>query len=80
MNSLLFFLILIYVAKHVIEIWLLFTYKKLIKGGVILGVMESIDIPLIIYLIIKGGVMAFLVVVFVEVTEWLIILYLTLKR
>jgi len=80
MNSLLFFLILIYVAKHIIEIWLLFTYKKLVKGGVILGAMASIDIPFILYLIIKGGVMAFLVVVFVEVTEWLIILYLTLKR
>ena len=80
MNSLLFFLILIYVAKHIIEIWLLFTYKKLVKGGVILGAMASIDIPFILYLIIKGGVMAFLVVVFVEVTEWLIIPYLTLKR
>jgi len=80
MNSLLFFLILIYVAKHIIEIWLLFTYKKLVKGGVILGAMASIDIPFILYLIIKGGAMGFLVVVFVEVTEWLIIPYLTLKR
>ena len=80
MNSLLFFLILIYVAKHIIEIWLLFTYKKLVKGGVILGAMASIDIPFILYLIIKGGVMGFCIVVFVEVTEWLIILYLTLKR
>jgi len=80
MNSLLFFLILIYVAKHIIEIWLLFTYKKLVKGGVILGAMASIDIPFILYLIIKGGVMGFCIVVFVEVTEWLIIPYLTLKR
>ena len=80
MDSLLFFLILIYVAKHIIEIWLLFTYKKLVKGGVILGAMASIDIPFILYLIIKGGVMGFWIVVFVEVTEWLIIPYLTLKR
>jgi len=80
MNTLLFFLILIYIAKHVIEIWLIFTYKKLIKGGLILGVIASIDIPLIIYLITKGGVTGFLIVVFVETTEWLLIPYLTLKR
>lgn len=80
MNTLLFFLILIYIAKHVIEIWLIFTYKKLIKGGLILGAIAAIDIPLIIYLITKGGVTGFLVVVFVEITEWLIIPYLTLKR
>lgn len=80
MDSLLFFLILIYVAKHIVEIWLLFTYKKLVKGGVVLGAMASIDIPFILYLIIKGGVMCFWIVVFVEVTEWLIISYLTLKR
>lgn len=80
MDNLLFPLILIFVTINIIQTWLIFAYKLLIKGGIIIGAMEVAEIPLIIYLIIKGGTTGFLVVVFVEIVQWLIIAYLSLKR
>ena len=80
MEKLLLSLLIIFVIKHIVEIWLIFTYKKLIKGGIILGAMEAIEIPIIVYLIINGGIVMFLIVVFTEIIEWLIIPYLTFKK
>jgi len=80
MNTLIVFLIIIFVAINFIEIWLMFHYKKLVRGGIILGAMEAFEFPLIIYLIMKGGVIALGIVIFVEAVQWLIVPYLTLKR
>ena len=79
MGNLLFFLILIFVTINIVQTWLIFTYKLLIKGGMIIGAMEAIEIPLIIYLIIKGGIIGFLVVVFVEIVQWSFIAYFSTK-
>lgn len=79
MTPFLILLIQIFIVKHIIEIWLMFTYKNLIKGGIILGATEAVEIPFIIYLIIKGGIAGFLVVILVEIAEWLTIGFLTLK-
>ena len=73
--SLLFLLILIFVIINIIQTWLIFTYHLLIKGGIIIGGMELIEVPLILFLIIEGGLIGFLVVVGVEVIQWLIIAY-----
>ncbi|MFC1663551.1 hypothetical protein ACFL0A_00230 [Patescibacteria group bacterium] len=80
MNNILFLLIALFVIINVIQTWLIFTYKLLIKGGIMIGAMEMIEIPLIIYLIIKGGVTGFLIIVFVETIQWMTIAYLTLKN
>jgi len=80
MDELLFLLILIFVIINIAQTWLIFTYKLLIKGRIIIGVMEAVELPLIIYLIIKGGIVGFLVVVFVEIVQWSVIAYLTTKR
>jgi len=79
MLNLLFFLILIFVTINVVQTWLIFTYKLLIKGGIIIGTMEAVELPLIIYLIIKGGIIVFLVVVFVEVIQWSVIAYFSTR-
>ena len=79
MGNLLFLLILIFVTINIVQTWLIFTYKLLIKGGMIIGAMEAIEIPLIIYLIIKGGIIGFLVVVFVEIVQWSFIAYFSTK-
>ena len=79
MPNLLFLLILIFVTINIVQTWLIFTYKLLIKGGIIIGAMEAIEIPLIIYLIIKGGIIGFLVVVFVEIVQWSFIAYFSTK-
>jgi len=79
MNSLLFLLISIFIIINIVQTWLIFTYKLLIKGGIIIGAMEAIEIPLIIYLIIKGGIIGFLVVVFVEIVQWSFIAYFSTK-
>jgi len=75
MSNLLFLLIFIFVIINIIQTWLIFTYKLLIKGGIIIGAMEAIEVPLIIYIIIKGGIVGFLVVVFVEIIQWPTIAY-----
>ena len=79
MNNFLFLLILIFVIINIVQTWLIFTYKLLIKGGIIIGAIEAIEIPLIIYLIIKGGIIGFLVVVFVEIVQWLAIAYFSTR-
>ena len=79
MNNFLFLLILIFVTINIVQTWLIFTYKLLIKGGIIIGGMEAIEIPLIIYLILKGGIIGFLVVVFVEIIQWSIIAYFSTR-
>jgi len=79
MNNFLFLLILIFVIINIVQTWLIFTYKLLIKGGIIIGAIEAIEIPLIIYLIIKGGIIGFLLVVFVEIVQWLAIAYFSTR-
>ena len=95
MLNLLFLLILIFVTINIVQTWLIFTYpsrsegekrgfilfdhKLLIKGGIIIGAMEAIEIPLIIYLIIKGGIIGFLIVVFVEIVQWSVIAYFSTR-
>jgi len=79
MNSLLFLLISIFIIINIVQTWLIFTYKLLIKGGIIIGMMEAAEIPLIIYLILKGGIIGFLVVVFVEIVQWSVIAYFSTK-
>jgi len=80
MENLLFLLILIFVTINIVQTWLIFSYKLLIKGGIIIGAMEAIEVPLIIYLILKGGIISFLVVVFVEIAQWTIIAYFSTKN
>ena len=72
-------LILIVVIINIVQTWLIFTYKLLIKGGIIIGAMEAIEIPLIIYLIIKEGIIGFLIVVFVEIVQWSVIAYFSTR-
>ena len=79
MNSLLFLLISIFIIINIVQTWLIFTYKLLIKGGIIIGGLEAIEIPLIIYLILKGGIIGFLVVLFVEIIQWSIIAYFSTR-
>ncbi len=79
MNNLLFLLILIFVTINIVQTWLIFTYKLLIKGGLIIGAMEAAEIPIILYLIIKGGIIGVFTVVIVEIVQWLIIAYFSTK-
>jgi len=72
-------LILIFVIINIVQTWLIFTYKLLIKEGIIIGAMEAIEIPLIIYLIIKEGIIGFLIVVFVEIVQWSVIAYFSTR-
>lgn len=73
MSNLLFFLIIIFVAIHIIQLWVMFNYKHLMKGAVIIGAMEVLEWPLVIYSILKGETIAFLVIILVEVVFHLII-------
>lgn len=79
MDNFLFLLILIFVTINIVQTRLILTYKLLVKGGIIIGTMEAVELPLIIYLIIKGGVMGFVVVVSVEIIQWSLIAYFSTK-
>lgn len=43
------------------------------------ALMEIIEAPLIIYLLLRGGVDIFFLVVVTEITQWLIIAHLATK-
>jgi len=79
MQPIIFILIAVFVTINIIQTWLIFTYKLLKKGAVIIGGMEAIEFPIIIYLIIKGGIAGFLTVVLVEIIQWSLIAYLSTK-
>jgi len=79
MQPIIFILIAVFVTINIIQTWLIFTYKLLKKGAVIIGGMEAIEFPIVIYLIIKGGVAGFLTVVLVEIIQWSLIAYLSTK-
>ena len=79
MQPIIFILIAVFVAINIIQTRLIFTYKLLKKGAVIIGGMEAIEFPIIIYLIIKGGIAGFLTVVLVEIIQWSLIAYLSTK-
>jgi len=79
MDKLPLFFILIFVTINIIQTWLIFAYKLLIKGGILIGVMEAVEIPIILYLIIKGGIIGFLIVVVVETVQWLTIAYFSTR-
>jgi len=80
MDSLLFLLILFFVIINIIQTWLILSYKLLIKGGITIALIEAVEIPLMIYLILKDGLIIFFVVMVTEIIQWLSIAYLTLKR
>lgn len=80
MTGVLFLLISLFVIINIIQTWLILSYKFLIKGGVIVGLIEAVEVPLIIYLVLEYGSIAFFVVVVTEIIQWLTIAYLTLKR
>ena len=93
MQPIVFILIAVFVTINIIQTWLIFNYpsrgkgekrgfilfdhKLLTKGAVIIGGMEAIEFPIVIYLIIKGGVVGFLTVVLVEIIQWSLIAYLS---
>ena len=79
MQPIVLVLIIVFVAINIIQTWLIFAYKLLIRGGIIIGAMEAVEIPIILYLIIKGGIIGFLVVVFVEIVQWSFIAYFSTK-
>ena len=79
MNNLLLLLILLFATINIVQTWLIFKCKLLVKGGLIIGAMEIGEFPLLIYLILRGGIIGFLTVVVGETLQLLIIAYFTLK-
>ena len=73
MTGVLFLLILLFVTINIIQTWLILSYKLLIRGGIIVGLIEAVEVPLIIYLILQDGLMVFLVLVVTEIIQWLTI-------
>jgi len=79
MNLFLFLLVTIFVIINIVQTWLIFTYKPLIKGGMIIGLMEAVEFSLMIYLFLKGNLTIFFTLVFVEIIQWLSIAYFGTK-
>ena len=75
MENSIFLSVVIFVIINLIQTWLIFSLKSLIKGGVIIGALEAIELPLIIYLVFKGGTSVFLIVISFEIIQWLSIAY-----
>lgn len=79
MNNIRFLLILIFVTINIVQTWLIFSYKLLIKGGMIIGLMEAVEFSLMIYLFSKRELMIFFALVFIEMVQWLSIAYFATK-
>jgi len=79
MNNLLFPLILIFVIINIVQSWLILSFKRLIKGAIIIGLMEVVEFSLMIYLFLKGELIIFFALMFVEIFQWLSIAYFATK-
>jgi len=75
----LFFLVTIFVIINIAQVWLILFFKNLIWGGVIVGLMEALEFSLMVYLLLKKELTIFLLVVSIEILEWLIIAYFSTK-
>jgi len=75
--NIIFLLVLIFVIINIIQTWLILTYKLLLKGGIIIGLIEAIEFPVLILLILKGGITGFLTIVIVEIIQWTTIAFLS---
>jgi len=75
--NLVFLLVLIFIIINIVQTWLILTYKLLVKGGIIIGLIEAIEFPVLIGLILKGGITGFLIVVIVEIIQWTTIAFLS---
>ena len=80
MPHFLFFLILIFVIINIVQTWLILNCKLLVRGGFTIGALEVLELPLIIYLFLKDGLIVFFIVVVTEMAQWLSIAYLATKR
>ncbi|PIZ55761.1 hypothetical protein COY23_04250 [bacterium (Candidatus Torokbacteria) CG_4_10_14_0_2_um_filter_35_8] len=74
-----FLLVLVFITINIVQTWLILTYKLLVKGGIIIGLIEAIEFPVLILLVLKGGMAGFLVVVIVEFVQWTTIAFLSLS-
>jgi len=72
-------LILIFVIINIVQSWLILSFKRLIKGAIIIGLMEVVEFSLMIHLFLKGELMIFFALVFVEIVQWLSIAYFATK-
>ena len=79
MTSLLFFLTLAFVIINIVQTWLVFRLKSLIKGGIIIGFLEAIEFFLMIYLFLIKELVIFSILIVIETVQWLTIAYLATK-
>ncbi|KPJ71673.1 hypothetical protein AMJ50_00865 [Parcubacteria bacterium DG_74_3] len=79
MKDHLFLLSIFFVIINIIQTRLIASYNLLVRGGIMVALMEIIEAPLIIYLLLRGGVDIFFLVVVTEITQWLIIAHLATK-
>lgn len=80
MGELLHFLIVIFLLIEICQGWLMVCCKSLIRGGLIIAIIETVEFPLEVYLILGGGIAGFLTVVFLNIFFWLAIAYCVLKK
>ncbi|MDD2697087.1 MAG: hypothetical protein PHE52_02945 [Candidatus Pacebacteria bacterium] len=79
MNNVLFFLVLIFVIINIIQTWLIFTKKSLVKGGIIIGFLEAIEFILMVYLFLQKELLVFSILAITEIVQWLVVAYFTTK-
>jgi hypothetical protein len=77
--NLLFLLATIFVIINIIQVWLILFFKSLIRGGMIVGLMEALEFSIMIYLLLRKELTIFFLVVSIEVLEWLSIAYFSTK-
>lgn len=79
MGHFLFFLILIFITINIIQTWLIFAKRRLVKGGIIIGFLEAIEFLLMVYLFLQRELLIFYILVATEIVQWLAVAYFATK-
>lgn len=77
--NILAFLVVLFIVVNIVQTILVLNYNLLLKGVILIGSIEALELPLIVYLIMKGESRIFTMVIIVELLQWLTIAYLSIK-
>lgn len=77
--DILFLLIVLFILFNIIQTIVILNYRLILKGIIVIIGIEALEIPLVVYLIMNGEVKGFIIIVMVEIIQWLVISFLSIK-
>lgn len=70
------FFLIVFIAFEIIQTWFILFEKKIFKGVKGVAITELLESPLMLFLILQGDPKIILLVVSIEILQWLLVAFL----